>query len=145
MRRVRRAALVAFACYCTYNAVSEARATSVRKDTASDYSRIVAPLKADLSELGIAPDALLGYQDALLGRPVGTDVYSGLYLHLTRLFLAPLRLVHSLDHDWVLVMRLEGAPDVDLTGFSRVKHYRGLDLHRRVEGAAPPASGGEEQ
>ena len=137
--------MVVFACYCTYDAVSEARATTVREDKASGYAEIVAPLKADLAELGIAPDALLGYQDAMLARPVGSDVYSALYLHLTRLFLAPLRLVHSTDPEWLLVVRLEGTvPDLDLSGFARVKRYRGMDLYRRG-GSAPPPATREEQ
>jgi hypothetical protein len=138
--------MVVFACYCTYDAVSEARATTVRNDRASEFSGLVAPLKSDLAELGIAPDALLGYQDALLARPVGTDVYSGLFLHLTRLFLAPLRLVHSTEPEWLLVVRLEGAvPGLDLSGFRRVKRYQGMDLYRRAQVAPPSPTPREEQ
>jgi hypothetical protein len=138
----RHAAVLAFAICSAYVAFSEAVRSSVVEDKTPDFLALVEPLKADLPALGIAPDELIGYQDDHSRKPDG----SGRYLYLTRLCLAPLRLEFSTDHEWLLVVRIEGPlRDLDKSGLERVKEYFGMTLYRRRADAKsaprPGASG----
>jgi hypothetical protein len=138
----RHAAVLVFAGCSAFVAVSEAFRATVVRDKAPDFLALVEPLKADLPALGIAPDALIGYQDDHYAKPDG----SGRYLYLTRLGLAPLRLEYGAAHDWLLVVRIAGPlADLDKSGLERVRKYFGMTLYRRRAAAesAPPSGAGK--
>jgi len=138
----RRAAVLAFACCSTYIAASEAVRTSVVLDKTGDFLELVEPLEADLPGLGIEPDELIGYQDDYFRKPDG----SGRFLYLTRLCLAPLRLDYSADHEWLLVVRVEGpVTDLDKSSFQKVREYFGMTLFRRSVGAQGARSSEEQE
>jgi hypothetical protein len=127
--KLRLAVMLFLACCCTYLAAADARRATV--GPVLDRSEHLDPLKADLAELGIRADELLGYQDDFFRKPDG----SLMYLHLARLFLAPLRLVWGDEHEWLLVVRVEGpVADLDRSRFQKVKTYVGMSLWRRRSG-----------
>lgn len=125
VRGWRHAAVLAFAGCCTYLAVADARGAVVKPDTTRrDFRALLEPLKNDLVELGLGPDQVLGYRD--------DDYRGGMFLHMTRLFLAPVRLESTDEHEWLLVVRVERpVTGLDRSEFQPVRSYPGLTLCRR--------------
>jgi hypothetical protein len=126
--RGRPLAALTFACGCVLVVAAEALRTELVPERGRyQYAALLEPLKRDLTALGVGAGDVLGYQDDFMHAPGGNQRY----LHLTRLFLAPVRLALSSEPEWLLSVCVERPLSVERTEFELVKEHVGLQLYRR--------------